>query len=336
MNKTKYLALGLAGLIAFSPMAVSATNESVNISSEKEIVSEKEEMENFYIEYKGKVVEMQMQEDKGVTNISILVKGEEKDNQENIMFHLPEDMPLISHKTMENIKREDLEKGMEVSVFFKENTPMTLSIPPQTTPDALVIHDSKEDGFVKVAHFNEELVDSDNKLKLNISDDTLLVDAKGNKVDKEDIEDEDLMVFYTVSTKSIPAQTTPEKVIVLDDGVEKTISVMDKLMIEGKEFKLDYEIYEEDDHYMVALRPIGEALGYEVKWNNEERSAELTKGAQWTKVTIGEDNYNFAKMLVKLGKAPVIKDNKTYVPVEFIEEVLKLEIEVNEGLLKIK
>ncbi len=333
MNKSKYLALGLAGVIAFSPMAVSAANDPVNAVNEKEMISEKEEMENVYMEYKGKIIEIQ--EDKEKNNISILVEGQTKDTQERLVFHLRQDMPLISHKTMENVPRENLESGMEVSAFYKENTPMTLSIPAQTSPDALVIHDSEEDGFVKVAHFNEELVDVKNELKLNISDETVLVDAKGNKVEDEDIKDEDLMVFYTVSTKSIPAQTSPEKVILLDEE-EEMISVMDKLMIDGKEFKLDHEIYEEDGHFMIALRPIGEALGYEVKWNNEERSAELTKDAQWTKVTIGQDNYNFAKMLVKLGKAPLIKDNKTYVPVDFIEEVLKMDTEVNEGILEIK
>lgn len=339
MNKSKYLALGLAGVIAFSPVAANAVDAADVPADEKEVISEIEEVSS-YIEYEGKITEITMQEGGDQANASILVEGLEDDLQEKIIFHLSDDMPLISHETMEDFKVENLEEGMEVSAFFKENTPMTLSIPPQLNPGAVVIHDNEEDGFVEVAHFNEELVDMDNKLKLNISDDTILEDTEGNNLEAEDLEDESLMVFYTISTKSIPAKTTPEKVIVLGeedmDLEDDIISVMDKVVVDEKELKLEHEIYNSDGRQMIPLRPISEALGYEVKWNNEERSVELTKGAQWTKVTIGEDNYNFAKMLVKLGRAPEIKENKTYVPVEFIEEVLKLDIDIDEGILEIE
>ena len=42
--------------------------------------------------------------------------------------------------------------------------------------------------------------------------------------------------------------------------------------------------------------------------------------------------YNFARMLIKLGAAPQLIDSRTYVPATFIEEVLKAEVEVAEGL----
>lgn len=341
MKNTKYLALGLAGVIAFSPMVSSAAgNDLINVTSDKEVISEKEENVIAYIEYSGKITDVLNDGD----NLSILVEGKDKKGQEKIVFHIDEDMPILSQKTKEFIERKDIQEGSEITVFMKENAPMTMSIPPQTTPEAIVINDSEEMGTVKVAHFNKDLVDADNELKLNVSDDTIIVDIDGEKVDKEDIQDKDLMVFYTMTTRSIPAQTNPEKVVVLsdmdseesDEDVEE-ITVMDKIVVNGEEMELEHEMYKTDEgDYMIALRPIGEALGYEVTWNNEDRSAELTKGAQWTKITIGEDNYNFAKMIVKLGKAPEIKDSKTYVPVEFLEEVLKLDVEVNEGAVEIK
>jgi copper amine oxidase-like protein len=341
MSKTKYLALGLAGVIAFSPMAVNAGNDVMEINQDKEVISEKEEAIG-YIEYKGKITDIEKDEEK--ENMSILVEGEDKKAQEKIVFHITEDMTMLNAKTKEFIEREDLEEGDEITVFFKENTPMTMSIPPQATPNAIIVNDSEEIGSVKVSYFNNELVDKDNELKLNISDDTIIVDIDGDKVDGKHLKDNDLMVFYTITTRSIPAQTTPEKVVVLadietddSDDVDEMITALDKVMLNDKTIDLEHEIYKtEDGVYMIALRPISEALGYKVTWNNEERSAELTKGAQWTKVTIGEDNYNFAKMIVKLGNAPEIKDSKTYVPVDFVEEVLKLEVDVNEGVLQIK
>ena len=64
---------------------------------------------------------------------------------------------------------------------------------------------------------------------------------------------------------------------------------------------------------MLPLRDIAEALEYEIKWNNESKTAELNKRHNGTAITIGEDNYNFAKMLIKLGTAPEVKDSSTYV-----------------------
>ena len=355
MKNKKYLVIGLVVVVVVGLIGLSVRNNSLKTSNdEEEIVEEGIEGEDLveegevYIEYRGKIVDIENDEEKN--NISILVKGESKDKdettQEEIMFHLREDMTLVSRATMENIKREDLKEGFEISAFFKENTPMTLSMPPQTTPDAIVIHDSEGEKFVKVAHFNKELVDTNNELKLNVSEDTLLVNTRGDKVDSSDLEDADLMAFYTVSTKSIPAETNLIKVIVLDlgDGVENTgenleseeVTMMEKLIINEKEFKLDNEMYKSDDRLMIPLIPIAEKLGYEVVWSEEEQSAELTKDAQWTKVTVGQDDYNFAKMLVKLGKSPEIKDDEVYVPVEFIEEVLRLDVEVTNGILEIK
>lgn len=347
MRKTKYLALGLAGVIAFAPMASSAANNTALKNGDKEVVAEKMEVVK-YMEYKGKITDIEKDEEKG--NLSILVEGSDKDAQEKIVFHITEDMTIVNEKSKEFMERDGLKEGSQVSVFFKENTPMTMSIPPQATPDAIVVNDTEEIGFVKLANFNSELVDVDKQLKLNIDEETLIVNTHGEKVDRDKLADKDLMVFYTMTTKSIPAQTSPEKIVVLSDmdkeetetpdeevETEEALSVMDRIVINGKSMNLEHEIYKSDDgHFMFALRPVGEALGYKVSWNNEERSAELTREAQWTKVTIGSTNYNFAKMLVKLDKAPEIKDSKTYVPVEFLEEVLKLEVKVNNGVLEVK
>ena len=228
MKNIKYLVIGviIAIIVVLTVNTINKSDdkeERAKEASEEEMEDDKdlgseEGEEVVYIEYKGEVVNVENDQEKN--NTSILVKGENSDNdqmmQEEIMFHLGEVTLLISHDTMEMVKREDLKEGFEISAFFKENTPMTLSMPPQTTPEAIVIHDNEEDGFIKLAHFNNELKDTNNELKLNISEETVLVNAKGDKVDASDLEDSDLMVFYTVSTRSIPAQTSPEKVIVLD------------------------------------------------------------------------------------------------------------------------
>ncbi|MGD8192590.1 copper amine oxidase N-terminal domain-containing protein [Brevibacillus ginsengisoli] len=87
---------------------------------------------------------------------------------------------------------------------------------------------------------------------------------------------------------------------------------------------------------MIPLRPLAEQLGYQIKWNQEKRSAELTKGAQWTAVTPGKDQYNFAKMYLTLGTAPESRQGNTYVPLSFAKQVLKAQVSTDQkGTIKI-
>lgn len=78
---------------------------------------------------------------------------------------------------------------------------------------------------------------------------------------------------------------------------------------------------------MVSLRDVAKGLGYDIQWNQGTRSAELKKGAQWTNVTVGKDSYFFARMApVALGTAPIIKNDSLYVPVQFVSDILHVEV----------
>jgi len=79
---------------------------------------------------------------------------------------------------------------------------------------------------------------------------------------------------------------------------------------------------------MVALRDVALQLGYELKWNPSAKTAEVRKGAQWTSVTVGKNAYFFAKTAPRaLSAAPVLQQNKLYVPLQFVSEILKAEVE---------
>ncbi|CAI6084060.1 Protease inhibitor [Paenibacillus sp. JJ-100] len=77
---------------------------------------------------------------------------------------------------------------------------------------------------------------------------------------------------------------------------------------------------------MIPLRALTEALGIELKWNKEDKSAELTRGTLWTQVFTGKDRYSVNKMLLTLGIAPEIKDGILYVPAVFAEKVLHAQV----------
>ncbi len=93
-----------------------------------------------------------------------------------------------------------------------------------------------------------------------------------------------------------------------------------------------YVFMNEKDQYMIPVRDVAESLGYTLTWNDKTRSLELTKGNRWSSITIGQDRYNFAKMNISLGTAPLIHEEKTYVPLAFISDVLKEDVVVNDTL----
>lgn len=138
----------------------------------------------------------------------------------------------------------DLEEGMEITVVLSDRTPMTMSIPPIVTGATAVIIGS-EGKNVDVLKFDNSLVSTDNFLQLNISEDTAISDIMGSRkmFTEADIKGATAIVVYGVTTRSIPAQTTPSNVIIL----------------------------ESEEAEVVALREIAEKAGYSVKWtaNNE-------------------------------------------------------------------
>lgn len=241
-------------------------------------------------------------------------------------------------KTSEDIKTEDI-----ITVYTDSSLPAPLILPPQYTASVIIIE--REDGFnVNVDTFlkkNETLITVSNTLDLNIAEETVIVDTDENELTAEDIENKNLIVFYGASTKSIPAQTTPEKIVVIGETEENTGELNDgeiyettvidfsnigKLMANGIETDGFYE--NENGVLMVPLRKITEALEYDVEWNGENKSVMINNGIYSLK--IGENSYVKGKaMPIELDAAPEIKENYTYVPVSYFSEVLELNLSVS-------
>ena len=61
-----------------------------------------------------------------------------------------------------------------------------------------------------------------NKLQLNISDETRILNMEGAKIklSAADVKNRDALVFYDITTRSIPAQTTPSLVLLLPQAEE--------------------------------------------------------------------------------------------------------------------
>lgn len=86
------------------------------------------------------------------------------------------------------------------------------------------------------------------------------------------------------------------------------------------------ETYVNGEHTMIPLRTTAENFGYEVIWNDEEKSIVIANDNVSTKIYIGKDSYYIEELNdfetnglemsnpVMVGAAPELKDSKTYVP----------------------
>jgi hypothetical protein len=108
--------------------------------------------------------------------------------------------------------------GTTITGFYTTNRPAIMIFPPQYFADIVATDTAGKN--IKADLFDENLISRDNSLKLNISDTTQILLPNGNTYTGS-LANKKLFVIYDISTRSIPAQTTPLKIIVLDASTEK-------------------------------------------------------------------------------------------------------------------
>ncbi|MFE3576960.1 hypothetical protein [Lysinibacillus sp. NPDC059133] len=109
------------------------------------------------------------------------------------------------------VNQEIVTPGDQVTGYYDGNAPVPLIYPPQYR--ALVVVKENNNQNVKVDFFNNQLVSSDGQLQLNLSAYTLIFLKNGQPFSKS-LANRNLIVIYGPTTRSIPAQTTPYKIIV--------------------------------------------------------------------------------------------------------------------------
>lgn len=105
-----------------------------------------------------------------------------------------------------------IEVGDEVTGFYDANAPTLLIYPPQYR--AIVMAKNTGSENVTVDYFNRDLISSDGNLKLNIGPSTKVI-LINDQIFNRYPGNRNLIVVYGPTTFSIPAQTTPYKIIVL-------------------------------------------------------------------------------------------------------------------------
>jgi hypothetical protein len=291
-------------------------------------------------------------------------KATESELENVINFTTSEDTFVISAageiKSTSDIKADD-----KITVYTSAYAPAPLILPVEYRADVIVINDDEQTSFIDVDTYveaEETIVNVSNTLALNIDDTTAVIDKEGNKFEGE-IANNDLVVIYSNSTRSIPAQTTPATVIVLgeneealahldaaknEESTDKEVtdentvdteenvnySLVQSIKAGDKSIENIYFKADENDAstiLMVPLREVAETLGFTVEWDGDLRAVVLNNGIYSLK--IDENSYVKGKMApVELSVAPEIKDDLTYVPVEYFTEILEAQAnnELNE------
>lgn len=273
-----------------------------------------------------------------------------KDDQNNTVNLKITDDTLVYDNLGNKKALSDLTAGSKITVFTGSYEPTPLILPVQYTANVIIINGDKEGNVNADTYLADEegYTNVANTLKIAAADDTKIVD-KNEKEYKGDLDKNDLIVFYGVSTKSIPAQTTPTKVVVLGkneialkqieaaknatpaptaapettvapevtEAPQVSYAGLVNVVIGDKNVS---DVYAKDNTTMVPLREVAEAAGFTVTWDAENRAVILNDGVYSLK--IGENSYVKGKMMpLTLSAAPEIVNDLTYVPAEFFAEV---------------
>lgn len=135
-----------------------------------------------------------------------------------------------------------------------------------------------------------------------------------------------------LSASSAMAEYTPDQPVVdRGDGIMTTaVSTAEDYVVVVNGVQLEKKGYLDGDKVMIPVRALAEALGFDVEWVGESETVWLTRGANFITFQNGVDGYTFAKTApIPLGKAPVIIDGTTFVPVNFAEEILHTTVTVD-------
>jgi len=315
----KFGAVALTALLAgsaWTPYAVQANDDVI------QVVKEEVKDASDFMRVTGVITNIENREN----GLMVTVES----GPENVTNFIIQDKTLLfDSSTTNEMKPGNLKKGMKVEGYYDKNKPMIMIYPTQTTPELFFVIDEEKPGSIKVGKFDEDYLSLDKELKLNLSEETTMLNQQGEKIGMADLKGKELVVFYSITTRSLPPQTPPTKIIALDPMTDEGTDEEVEETPETPELPASVLEMIENDHYMkdgvkmIPLRKVAEELGYNVLSQPKTNGALLTKGNLSFTISRGEKTYGFNKSLRQFEVAPeLIGGNKTYVSEDFLEMLI--------------
>ena len=288
----RILSIALACVMLFTSLSFAKENEEKPMKYEVRFATVTEVPEG---DYEGILVENDM--DKG-------------DMGEKEMF-LYVKTKVVDLKTGEFVEGYKFKKGEKIQYFYRADTPMMLSLPAQMTPDVIGVNVDESKFSIDVDYFDKKGQGEARRLDLNLPEDGKVKNFAGKEV--EDFLPNELLVLYTIATRSLPPIATPEKIEILKRG--NIYDDSDKT--DEKDILKAYE-KTADTYY---LRKALEGLGAEVKWIRDTNTTEITKADK--KVIIYNENKEMRidDMVIEM-KDFKIEDKTSFIGREDFERIL--------------
>lgn len=109
-----------------------------------------------------------------------------------------------------------------------------------------------------------------------------------------------------------------------------------KIVVNGRAISFDSAPYiDEHDRTMVPLRAIAEALGTEVGWHGQTRVVTLQREGRESIFTIDSNTAFFSGERVTMDTCPVIRNDRTMLPVRYVAESLGAEVNWNQDTMTV-
>ena len=118
---------------------------------------------------------------------------------------------MVSSETLV-VECRQLEPGMRVAAFYDSSLAVPMIFPLQYQAQMITVLERNEQ--IALDYFNGALLAQDNSLQLNIAEETRIETLNGQRFSCC-IGGRTLLVYYTATTRSIPPQTTPGKIVVM-------------------------------------------------------------------------------------------------------------------------
>ena len=294
-NLLKITIPALACAMVFTGGFTAYAAVEADLAAANPIVSELPAAKLSFTSYSGKVSAVKVDEKN--ENLGSITLSDE--TGEILILNLAKACPVLDVENKTYLGFADIKVGDNATIILGADGAMTASLPPITNEAAMIIK-TDDEMDVKIDVFGEEFLSSDKQLQLNLSDETFIRDANGSKMilKPADIIGKQCVVVYTVITMSLPPQTPPDAVIILDDADAKAQEDNTAVQSESR---------------LVPLRTTFEELGYKVKWTSNNSPIKLVKGDVTIEVTIGSKEFKVNGEAHTADKAAALTGSVTFV-----------------------
>ena len=145
----------------------------------------------------------------------------------------------------------------------------------------------------------------------------------------------ELNTIFVLNHKTVKLNNSP-KFVNQDKIPQYENSNEIKIYLNNEQLKFDITPITEKDRTLVPMRAIFEALGAEVEWENETRTATATKNGITVSVTIDSNKMQKNGEDIELDvPARLVGDSRTLVPLRAISEAFGCQVEWDEELQRV-